>query len=200
MLPEGCATLPLTQGRFAIVSAQDLDWICAWKYSWFYQSLANGPDGKSLRGYAASHCYENGARRVLALHRFITGAKKGELVDHINLNTLDNRRENLRIVDAHQNSVNRRKTPRRGCTSQYKGVSNTGRDFHPWRSLIYCRGIKVSLGAYATEMDAAIAYDIASRYLHGECGYRNFLAPDGVQHVHEKVMRAIQKSLCKQVC
>lgn len=40
------------------------------------------------------------------LHRFLTGAKEDEVVDHINRNGLDNRRENLRITTASMNSRN----------------------------------------------------------------------------------------------
>lgn len=40
------------------------------------------------------------------LHRIITDAKKGQVVDHINHNTLDNRKCNLRICTASENSLN----------------------------------------------------------------------------------------------
>src|ERR1044072_5764222 len=57
--------------------------------------------------------------RVL-LHRFIMGAKKGEIVDHINGNVLDNRRENLRIVDRSTNAHNWHKS--RNPKSGFRGV------------------------------------------------------------------------------
>ena len=43
----------------------------------------------------------------ILLHRFIMDAKTGDVVDHINRNTLDNRRCNLRIVDYSINNKNR---------------------------------------------------------------------------------------------
>lgn len=44
--------------------------------------------------------------KVQRVHRFIIGAKAGEVVDHINGNTLDNRRANLRICTAKENARN----------------------------------------------------------------------------------------------
>ena len=40
------------------------------------------------------------------LHRIIMNAKKGDVIDHINHDTLDNRRENLRIVTHSENKRN----------------------------------------------------------------------------------------------
>lgn len=40
------------------------------------------------------------------LHRVLMNAKKGQIVDHINHNTLDNKRENLRIVTFAENRKN----------------------------------------------------------------------------------------------
>lgn len=49
-------------------------------------------------------------RKVFFLHRVVTGAKKGELVDHINNDPMDNRKSNLRITTKSINALNTNKT------------------------------------------------------------------------------------------
>ncbi len=88
----------------------------------------------------------------------------GLQVDHINHDTLDNRRENLRICTEQQNKMNRR--PERGAMSKYKGVCpKKGK----WRAVL-CRK---ELGMFDTEIEAAIAYNNAAFEKFGEFAYLN---------------------------
>lgn len=62
--------------------------------------------------------------KTYAAHRLVVGAKLGEIVDHINGNSLDNRADNLRICTQKENSINRRKSV--GVfASNYIGVTKT---------------------------------------------------------------------------
>jgi len=58
----------------------------------------------------------------IMIHRLITGAtKRSEICDHLNGNTLDCRRENLRITDNKNNALNHKKYM--SNKSGYNGVS-----------------------------------------------------------------------------
>jgi len=88
-------------------------------------------------------------------------------VDHINGNTLDNRRSNLRICTHAQNCSNR--WGRRGL--KYKGISQDGNRF---RAQIVHQKTFYYLGSFKTEDEAAKSYDEAAKRLHGEYAVLNF--------------------------
>lgn len=89
--------IELTHGYIALVDDEDFDMLSKFKWRAYqnphYQHLI----------YAIT---TTSKRKTLRMHRHILGAKKGEIVDHQNHNTLDNRRANLRIVTALENSRN----------------------------------------------------------------------------------------------
>jgi hypothetical protein len=107
---------------------------------------------------------------MVFMHREILYAPKDKVVDHINHNGLDNRRENLRLVTIEQNVWNTRKQ-RRLTASRYKGVTlHKGQ----WRSVIYRRKKQIHLGYFDTEETAAKAYDVKAKELFGEYACLNF--------------------------
>jgi len=125
-------------------------------------------------------CGHNGkiyaySRRRVYMHRLIAGTPAGFETDHINGDGLDNRRANLRIASASQNSANMGKPARPGGSahsSRYKGVSwDRSRDL--WQAKItvnqHCR----NLGRYSSQEAAALAYDEAARAAWGEFAMTN---------------------------
>jgi hypothetical protein len=100
-------------------------------------------------------------------------ARPGEFVDHTNGNRLDNRRANLRLCTSLENRRNARKV-RRPCTSRFKGV-NWDRDNRSWRAAIRIDGVKVNLGNYQDEEEAAYIYDQATIQVCGEYAWCNLL-------------------------
>jgi hypothetical protein len=97
------------------------------------------------------------------MHRLILGAKPGQFVDHINGNGLDNQRSNLRLASRAQNNRNARR--RADNTTGHRGV---GHDRGRFRATIYAGGQRINLGNYGTPLEAARAYDLVAKPLHGE--------------------------------
>ena len=118
---------------------------------------------KRNNGYIRVDVYKN-KKRIGVLSRMIMKPKSELVVDHINHNTLDNRRVNLRIATKQQNRMNNLKR-NKPCSSIYKGVSyvakqHNGNTFDkPWRAFGKKNGIKKSLGYFKTEHEAAKAYN-----------------------------------------
>lgn len=110
-----------------------------------------------------------GRRGLLYLHRLIMGEPAGLEVDHQNRDTLDNRRENLRVCLRHENASNRG-VPSNN-TSGFKGVGRlrNGR----WFAQIKRRGKRTHLGCFATAEEAARAYDAAAAEMHGDFALTN---------------------------
>jgi len=109
-------------------------------------------------------------RTLGLLHRVILDVVDRSLVvDHINGNGLDNRRENLRVCTQKENCRNRRK--HKVGTSKYKGVSM--RTNGMYRSRIRKDGKLYHLGDFSTEQEAAEAYNEMADYLFGEFSREN---------------------------
>lgn len=124
----------------------------------------DGP-GKYLKGYE------------IYLHRLIARCPKGMTVDHINGDTLDNRKSNLRVCSQANNVCNQSKH-KDGITSKYKGVhihTQNGK----WTAQVQYRGKKKYLGLFKTEVEAALARDRAAKELHGQYASLNFPEKEG---------------------
>ena len=115
----------------------------------------------------------NGTRvETILMHRVILGAGPSDHVDHINGDTLDNRRSNLRLCTRSQNAANAK--VRTDGVSRFKGVSLDKRcPRKPWRATIVVNRRQRGLGYYATEQEAAAAYDAAAQAAFGEFAHGN---------------------------
>lgn len=95
-----------------------------------------------------------GKGKMVTMHRWLMDAPDGVEVDHINGNTLDNRRsENLRLVTHSENNQNRRGA-RRGSKSGVRGVSwNEAKQ--KWNARVTVNGKVYRLGANFTNLAEA---------------------------------------------
>jgi len=162
----------LTNGWTALVSARDAARVNT--YSWHLKT-GGAPD----KVYAqASVRAGDGGKRSILLHRFITGARPGEIVDHKSGDTLDCRRSNLRVTTTRGNAANitHSKNQKRGG---YKGVSynkNAGKwEAHTAGPVKPSgRRAKIHLGLFTDPKRAARAYDAAARKCFGKFASLNF--------------------------
>lgn len=112
--------------------------------------------------------------KLIRLHRFIINPKPDEQVDHINGNTFDNRKSNLRVCTARQNSRNMKKHV--DNHSGFKGVYfRPKQPKKPWAVYIKTEISTKYLGSYPTKEQAAEAYNKAAIELYGEYAKLNEL-------------------------
>ena len=109
-----------------LMDTEDLDKLKILGFHWYVKTTESNTEN-TARYYAITTKYlgyVDGKPKYesIRLHRFLTNAEKGEVVDHINHNTLDNRKENLRNIFDLQNTKNR-KTKNQNNTSGYRNVS-----------------------------------------------------------------------------
>jgi len=79
------------------------------------------------------------------------GAVKGLLVDHIDHDTLNNQRSNLRLVSAHGNQMNA------AGRSNISGFSNVRKMGLKFQGRVKVMGKKISVGCFDTALQAAQA-------------------------------------------
>jgi len=156
--------IKLTQGQVALVDDEDFERLNAFK--WHSQW---NPHTQSF--YAVRNSPKAGGKQLtVRMHREIMGAKSNKQVDHENHNTLDNRKENLRVCTREQNARNGRS--RRNNTSGFKGVSWDKRALK-WLAHVGAHGKAKHLGYFANPIEAAVAYDAAAVLVHGEFAMTN---------------------------
>lgn len=156
-------SIPLVYGGVTLVDREDANTFKSLKWT-----------GKRLDGMTTLYAYcritENGRRRHLLLYREITKAPKGTHVDHINHDTLDNRRSNLRVCSVSENCMNQKEA--RSNKSGYKGVC-WKKDRSKWASQICVNRRVMCLGYFSDPECAARAYDEAAIMHFGEFALTN---------------------------
>lgn len=124
-----------------------------------------------------------GDRTGFCIHRIIIDAPDGYEIDHINLNTLDNRKRNLRVCTHQQNQCNQ--PLQRNNKSGVTGVSY----YAPrgkYRARIKLFQKELHLGYFDTFLEAVQARNVGVKLLFGEFGIINE-APPPPRWMSEKV-------------
>jgi hypothetical protein len=149
------AKIPLSRNLYAVIDEQDASKVLP------------------IRWHINAHphtVYARSSNPRTYLHRFVMNAQKGQFVDHINGDGLDNRRANLRIVTPSQNIMNRNAA---NAKREYKGITFS-KVKGLWVAQIKKDGKGKFIGHFDDPVDAAIAYDLAALTLFGEFANTNF--------------------------
>lgn len=153
--------IPLTGGGFTIIDDEDYHKLCSPKgrlYKW--QNFK--PTSRHYTSYASRMTLrEDGTWKKLLLHRVILGCPDDMLIDHINRNGLDNRKENLRVVTRFENALNIKK---HNTSNRYKGVFRDNINSKTW--VVKFRGERI--GSFKSDTEGAMVYDEYVRSRYGE--------------------------------
>lgn len=156
--------ISLSKGHVAIVDDEDFERLS--KHKWY-------ADVKTSDQIYAKTSRFLGADRKVYLHRLVAGAThRHEYVDHIDGNTLNNQKQNLRICTNAQNISNGKS--HKGSISRFKGVTFC-KEKRKWASAIGVNYKTIHLGRFENETDAALAYNEGAKKYHGEFARLNIV-------------------------
>jgi len=157
--------IELTQNQYALVDDEDYNRLNRWKWCAGYYSCI-----KSYYAKRNTPRDKNGKHTTICMHRIIMNAPSNLQVDHRNHDTLDNRKENLRLCTYSQNGMNRKL--HKNTTSQYKGVY-WHKQGKKWLAHIRTKDKSIYLGLFKSEIQAAKAYNKKAKELFGEFALSN---------------------------
>lgn len=151
--------IPLNNGMVTLIDDEDYERVS--KYKWEARKHSHAYYADSIERV-----------RKVSMHRFIMGLEKGDkrLVDHRDNNTLNNKKDNLRVCNAHESARARRKS--KNNSSGFKGVCWSKRS-SKWCAYIKVDYKKIHLGRYPDVIEAAKAYDEAATKYFGEFAITN---------------------------
>jgi hypothetical protein len=150
--------------KYSLVDDDDYDHLI--KFNWFCVKM-----GRQIYAQRNVSTKEALTIKTKSMHREIMKARPEDIIDHINGNGLDNRKQNLRFASKRLNGQNRDKPANN--KSGYKGVSF--RKTHKlWQATIVINGKQKHLIYSKNKKVAALAYDTAAILHFGAFAKTNF--------------------------
>lgn len=131
-----------------IIDTEDLEKANSFRNTWFAHW-----DKKKKSYYAQGIFYQKGKYKYTSLHRWLLNEPLGKEVDHINHDTLDNRRlSNLRAI-THAENMQNYKGPYCDNLTGFRGVE-WRKDNKKWRSRGKLNGKNINIGHFDNLEDA----------------------------------------------
>lgn len=154
------ALIELSKGYKAIIDDEDYPFIS--QYRWYAHS-----SGKHVYACRTERfgLRKDNKKRHIYLHRVLLSAKE-EFVDHVNGDTLDNRKNNLRLCSNSENSRNQINRKNK-INSKFKGVKKNA-NCSTWSARITFNRKEIYIGSFKNEEDAAKAYNKAALEYFGQ--------------------------------
>lgn len=140
-----------------IIDTVDLERANAFSMTWYPHWHA---DSNSYYVYGNSSILDSPERKrtIYTLHRWILSPPKGFEINHIDHDTLNNKRSNLRLFPIIHKGQNKRNSSRN--RSGYRGVS-WDNDRKQWRAMLRVHNKTHFLGRFDKIEDASRAYEAA---------------------------------------
>ena len=161
--------IQLTKGKVALVDDEDFEYLNQFK--WQANKIRN-----TFYANRNFRIYKNKQGKIY-MHRLILKAKKEYVIDHIDGDTLNNQKKNLRIC-THSENMRNSKIPINN-TSGYKGVSYIKRD-KKWEAYITFNNKLLNLGTFTDPINAAKAYNAAAVKYHGKFAKLNVIPKENL--------------------
>ena len=186
--------IELTKGKYALIDAEDEEKVLRWyrdKPETWYASVMMPKRFSDRFIYAEKRLTKKQAAYInetypgilkpkangdttknLLMHRLIMEAPHNMFVDHINGNTLDCRKENLRLCTFAQNCQNRKRRSDAASRHVYIGISETPSG--KFRGNVRQNGKNNWTKCFNSPKEAAIARDRLAKEMYGEFARLNF--------------------------
>lgn len=155
-------TINLSRGLVTIVDDDDYDYLMQW--NWHASASSGGVF------YAKANTTIEGVRKQIIMSRVIMKTPPSLECDHINHDTLDNRKSNLRNCSRLEN---RRNGKARKASTKYLGVYRR-KENGKFITTISINGRSKEIGRFHHDWAAALAYDLAAYKYYGEFANLNF--------------------------
>lgn len=146
--------IPTTDIEF-VIDKSDYDRIKSYRWT--------GIKNRSGSYYIGARFRDREKQSTILLHRLIMNCPNGMVVDHINHNTLDNRKQNLRVCTRSENNYNRQ------CS--YKSNIYLDKRINKWIARIGVDNQIIYLGSYDTYEEALEAREKAEKQYYKYYSY-----------------------------